>query len=308
MLAKGQLIFASVVLSFIVSFIILWASSWIFQKGNKRYSFLDLARGSDGWPSLSRFQFLCWTLVVIFCFTTVALIKCLGGVLDIPGKIPENLLLLMGISVAVTPISAYVSTKKYGELSKPGDEITSDYIKNEKRKKKWESMLLENKRPSLPRFQMFSWTILSILLYLAIFFSTLKELDITKLQDLSLPDIDSTLVGLMGLSQVAYVGGKSVSPSKVSITGIYPEKVIKGKTVTIRGANLGIDKGSIIIGKETIISKDEIKEWDENRIDFIVPNIPPEEYDVILLIGTKEIKKMMVDTDPVPMKIKIEEK
>ena len=57
-------------------------------------------------------------------------------------------------------------------------------------------------------------------------------------------------------------------PPRISITGIYPEKVSKGKTASITGANFGTDRGSIIIGKE-IISKDNIKEWDENKIEFI---------------------------------------
>jgi len=287
MLTKGQLILASVNLSAIVSIIIVFVSWRIFKKSNK--SFLDVAKGSDGWPSLALVQFLCWTLVVIFCFTTVSLIRYLGGVLDIPGNIPENLLILMGLSVTVTPISAYISIKKYGEPGKPGG---------------WESMLLENEQPSLSRFQMFSWTILSIFLYLLLFFSTLKELDITKLQDLFLPDIDSTLVWLMGLSQGAYVGGKFMSPPRISITGIYPEKVSKGKTATITGANFGTDKGSIIIGKETI-SREDIKEWGENRIDFIVPDFKGK-YDVAVLVGTKEVKMRLVDTNDVQKKIEIE--
>lgn len=37
------------------------------------YQIWDLIRESDNWPSLVRFQFLTWTLIVVFCFMTIAI-------------------------------------------------------------------------------------------------------------------------------------------------------------------------------------------------------------------------------------------
>jgi hypothetical protein len=95
-------------------------------------------------------------------------------------------------------------------------------------------MLEESKKPSLTRFQMFGWTWIGILIYIAILFSTVSttlmdmqiarmyqqlqpnEVEYTRLhcdnplRKLTLPDIDPTLVILMGLSQGGYLGGKSL--------------------------------------------------------------------------------------------------
>ena len=108
MLTNEPLLLVSLGIGGVISIIIYIAASRILRRGNKNYSFIDLARDSDGYPSLARFQFLSWTMVIIFSFTTIAIIRILGGVLEFPGEIPRNLLTLMGISVSVTPVSAYL--------------------------------------------------------------------------------------------------------------------------------------------------------------------------------------------------------
>lgn len=278
MILRNSLIVAFLLTILVV--IIAWA---IFNVGNKPYAFWDLARDSAGYPSLARFQFLVWTMVVIFSFATVSLIRLYGGVLDIPGEIPENLLTLMGISVAVTPVSAYVSSKKYGETIY--EELTNEQIQKEKRKKKWEGMLLENHRPSLTRFQMFSWTILSVFLYLSLFLTSMRALDENAIRTFVLPDVDFTLVMLMGLSQGAYVGGKFVAPSKMEIIGINPPVIASNELASIRGVNFGLEKGIITVGKWRI-KNDEVK-WDDNRIDFKA-SVPPGDYVITVLVGTRE--------------------
>jgi hypothetical protein len=275
----------SVILAFLLTLLVVIVASAIFNAGNKPYAFWDLARDSAGYPSLARFQFLVWTMIVIFSFTAVSLIRLFSGVLEIPGNIPENLLTLMGISVAVTPTSAYVSSKKYGETMY--EELTSDEIKKEKKKKKWEGMLMENHRPSLSRFQMFSWTVLSVFLYLSLFLTNVRGLDETTARSFILPDIEFTLVMLMGLSQGAYVGGKFVAPTKMDVIGVYPKKVVTEETAIISGVNFGLEKGVIIVDRWTVDSKTVT--WDDNRIEFIVP-FAPGTYKMTVLSGTREAK------------------
>lgn len=283
----ASLVSLSIGLSILASLIIIRVAAWLFRKGKRGYSFIDLARDADGWPSLARFQFLSWTLVIIFSFTTVALVRLFDGVLDIPGDIPENLLALMGISVSVTPVSAYLSKKKYGEAAKPSEELSAEKIRKEAKEKRWETMLLENNRPGLTRFQMFSWTVLSIFLYLALFFATLNEFAMNNIENLFLPDIDFTMVMLMGLSQGAYIGGKWVAPTRTKILSIGPEKARGGTIATIRGVNFGLDTDTVLVGNMTI-KREDITMWDESRIDFKVPNIETDEYKVKVLVGTKE--------------------
>jgi hypothetical protein len=71
------------------------------------------------------------------------------------------------------------------------------------------AMLDENDKPTLSRFQMFAWTWISI--YLLTVVSEVPKY-YGQVQNLVLPTIDPTLVVLMGLSQVAFLGGKSTVP------------------------------------------------------------------------------------------------
>jgi hypothetical protein len=65
----------------------------------------------------------------------------------------------------------------------------------------------EDGKPAMTRFQMFVWTFVAIIVYLILFGMTLYELR-GSLGTLTIPDIDNTLLTLMGLSQGAYVAGK----------------------------------------------------------------------------------------------------
>lgn len=73
---------------------------------------------------------------------------------------------------------------------------------------------------------MFLWTIMSVIIYLALFMSQINGINnIDDLKQLKLPDIDPSLLFLMGLSQAGYLGAKSVarSASPLTVIGRYPE-------------------------------------------------------------------------------------
>jgi hypothetical protein len=176
----------------------------------------------------------------------------------------------MGISVAVTPTSAYVSKLKYGEPS--GKKLQTRDLIEERREKTFGSMLFESGRPSLTRFQMFSWTVISVSIYCAQLFVTF----LGPLSEMVMPDVDPIMVMLMGLSQAAYVGGKWISPSSMSITKVYPaEDLTQGEIVTIAGINFGMEKASIEmttkIGDTTRkqrIAQEDITSWNETKIEI----------------------------------------
>jgi hypothetical protein len=69
----------------------------------------------------------------------------------------------------------------------------------------WGSILLEGGSSSVTRLQMFVWTWIGIFIYLTVFFGALYTLTLssspTQFNEVSLPDIDPTLVVLMGISQ-----------------------------------------------------------------------------------------------------------
>jgi hypothetical protein len=54
---------------------------------NKNYyqgSFWDIIRDGDYYPSLSRFQFMLWTVVISFIFPSIHLLRIFGAVTSAP--------------------------------------------------------------------------------------------------------------------------------------------------------------------------------------------------------------------------------
>ena len=157
-----------------------------------------------GYPTLSKFQFWLWTMVISFTFLSLQIMKIIvtdyaTGQDYLIQDIPENLLAMMGISVAV-PIAASGITNKMNKTSKIGT-VTSfgSMFRN------FEGNL------DLSRLQMFIWTIIGISIYLHVFIDQVFTLE--SVDQLFLPDVSPTLVILMGLSQTAYLGSKLTSRS-----------------------------------------------------------------------------------------------
>lgn len=73
-------------------------------------------------------------------------------------------------------------------------------------------ILNEDGKPAMTIFQMFVWTFVSIIVYFILFWMTLSSMladsILSNIETLKIPDIDTTMVTLMGLSQGAYVAGK----------------------------------------------------------------------------------------------------
>lgn len=179
-----------IIISFFVRFLL--------HKSDKKFRSIIL--NEAGYPSLAIFQFLLWTVVVAFSYLMVYYLRINSGLYEPPSTISTNILILLGISTAVPIVSAGVGSVVYKEdPSKPETPKVH----------KWSSMLLENGRASLARYQMFLWTWIGIGLYIAIlFFTVFSPATLADPSLLELPDIDPTLVVLMGLSQGAFIGGK----------------------------------------------------------------------------------------------------
>ncbi|MBI1828042.1 MAG: hypothetical protein HY222_04155 [Thaumarchaeota archaeon] len=203
-------LFPDVFLAFLISFIVIVAIilsvNFILGRMTPKAKFTDILRASDRYPSLSIFQFFLWTIVVAFAFLGIYFIRIFGGVLDPTSDIPNNLLILMGISTAV-PITSHgiVRIKNRGKQNKPLPANNPSFAN---------ILHDESDKPTLTKFQMFAWTWISILIYFVILFSKVTDpANLIDVQYLNLPDVDFILVVLMGLSQGAYLGGKSLAKS-----------------------------------------------------------------------------------------------
>ena len=236
-------------------------------------AFGDIIRDGSGFPSLARFQFLLWTFILMFAVLSVYFIRLFMGTPQLPNDLPTNLLILTGISVAVPFVSNPISTIKYG-----GTKPASGTLKEGDRRR-LATMLMENEKPTVSRFQMFAWTIISIIIYLGFFFSTTTFL-LDDVNALSVPDIPQIFVVLMGLSQTAYVGNKATISKSLTILQVVPNKSAAGTDVLILGANFGTQKGSVMFedgppettGNQITVQTNDIKDWQENKIQIKVPS------------------------------------
>jgi len=250
----------------------------------------DIIRDGSGFPSLARFQFLLWTLIVTFAVLSVYFIRLLMGIPEIPNDIPENLLILMGISVAVPFVSTPLSSIKYGDR-RPATGIVTDQDR-----RSLATMLMENDKITVSRFQMFAWTWISIIIYLGFFFS---QTFLNDVNDLVVPDIPQIFVYLMGLSQVGYVGTKAAIPGKLalSVTKIAPNQASKGATVSIYGTNFGEQKeGKVLfetgdvneLGERIYVVPGNIVSWDDKKIEIKVPDNLTEDQDYFIRVEREE--------------------
>ncbi len=236
------------------------------ENAKERYrgGFWDIIREGDYFPSLGRFQFMMWTIVISFAFLSIYLIRVDGGFATFNKDIlPTNLLELMGISVFVPVIGNVVSRYKHAKAL-----LQEMPLKNNV--PPFSTMLLEGNKPTLARYQMFLWTMIGVALYLLIFFSNISQTlaNNGSPQNLTIPDIDSMLVVLMGLSQGGYLGSKLVARGQVSINKIEIMTTKDKEYVSIFGMNFGEKEGTVWCDDQPI-SK-EIT-WDDTRINILKP-------------------------------------
>jgi hypothetical protein len=248
-----------------------------FIKGSKM-EFWDIVRDGSGFPSLARFQFLLWTFILMFAVLGVFLIRLFMGTPKLPDDIPENLLILTGISIAVPFVSNPLSSMKYGDRKPITGTLAVDPL-NAKNRRPLKTMLMENDKPTVSRFQMFAWTWISIIIYLGYFFSQITLL--TDVNILVVPDIPQVFVYLMGLSQVAYVGNKATLSKSIAVTQVVPKQAAARQPVTIRGTNFGPkEQGRVLfedgnkeeLGNQVIVPTSRIKRWEESVIIIEVPD------------------------------------
>jgi len=182
---------------------------------------VSLIAEEDGYPSLARLQLLVWTLVVIFAFVTLSMVRIFSGVPGSP-TLSTNVLELLGINGASPVVSAGLSRDKYStvaEASDPSQKKTLQYHP-------LYTMLQENDGFSNTRFQMLSWTIVSLVIFVSALFYLLSNPP-TDLTTLNPPDVSSTLVTLTGISQGVYLFGKGVSePDPRKPSGPTPTNVV----------------------------------------------------------------------------------
>jgi hypothetical protein len=193
-----------------------------------------LAMGEDGRPSTSKLQMLIWTAAVTFAFLAIFEIRFSGGFHDAVPKVPDSLLIAMGISV-VTAVSAKAIAVNSANnqddggnapgalaaaapvLGPPAPAPAPALGAAVAQQSKSGILCDDLGRPDLGKVQLMLWTVVAVGVFLANVFALIKDPTCppaggapcnVSLETLALPDIGATLMILMGLGHGAYLGKK----------------------------------------------------------------------------------------------------
>lgn len=257
---------------------IAWRIIKHIRKGSRiKIKFWDIIRDENWYPSLAYFQFLLWTVIVMFTYFGLNLARYFSGSVTFLGM-PENLVILMGLSAAVPVINNVVSQVKYASttpVSEPPTRVPPAAETRNKNLPGFKTILMENDKITLPRFQMFAWTWISIIVYLVLVYSKVAT-GLGNVENLSLPDLNILFVTLMGLSQGAYVTNKLATSTVFSINGIIPSRLKlqpKNNSLTVLGSNFG-NQGSVWIERYRLPSEDMVIK----RLGYVYPKASEDQY------------------------------
>lgn len=243
-------------------FLLYMISVWV----TGRVGPLQSAMGADGRLSTSKFQFLVWTAVVVFSYAWLYAARAQTGNTDVIGNIPQNVLIAMGISIA-TAAGAKAITSSYilsGRINKPAPAegaSASDLVAN------------DNDAPDLTKIQMLVWTFVAATVYLVRVAGQVDAFTGCAAASCVFPDIDASLMVLMGLGQGAYLGNKLVTVDTPRITGSSPAGGGWGAPVTLAGESFGATPQWVTInGVQVPVDS---AQWKEREIVVAIPRKRP---------------------------------
>jgi len=173
---------------------------WVVFGVASGWNVIKLFEGADGRPSTSKFQFWLWTIVVIFAYSTIYAMKVSTGHFEAITDIPNNVLIAMGMSIASATAAksitaSYVSSGRLTKTAVPSGTVGIGALFQD-----------DTAFPDLSKVQIIAWTLIAIATYLVAVVSKVHSSDFSKF-----PDIDTSLMVLMGLGHGAYLGKKLTS-------------------------------------------------------------------------------------------------
>jgi len=168
-------------------------------------AFKKAARGLDGTFSIANIQLILWTSAIMGSYVAMAAIK--GGFLD---HIPENTLILMGISGGSTTMATIIrSSQSPKEKQGEGDVSTSESEPKKSSIAKNQMFVgaftseSEPEKSSIAKIQMFAWSLVALGIYIV-----LAAGNIARGEPI-LPNVDQAILGLMGIGHGIYLANKT---------------------------------------------------------------------------------------------------
>jgi hypothetical protein len=230
---------------------------------SRQWSPGQLVNGFDGTWSTSKFQWFLWLIFILFAYTAIWVLRAEQGNFSALNEIPVNLLTVLGFSTGTAAAakgitSGYVQT---GRVQKPGAPA------NAPPKDTGGIFQDDTGAPELAKIQMMGFTFIAIGIFLITVIHQIASNDITA----GLPNIDSSLMVLMGISQGGYLGKKLVTSNPLTLYAPNPSKAAPSAAVTLPGANLGTTAGQLTLDGTPI----ETTSWTASSIGFNVPQNKP---------------------------------
>lgn len=227
---------------------IFWIISGLITKNLNPFAMAKGSgiKGENRDFSASLLQMIVFTMLTVFAYTTVFAARFFepGGALIPTAKdwlqIPSNLLILMGISVGTAVASRAIRSQN--DTGLPASRVSDS-----------SSLTTDvNGKTDLIKIQMLIWTVIAVVVYLAILSRFMMNSCYLMNQDAklcgdvgnSLPDIDSAFMVLLGVSQGGYIVNKlsegskaviSIEPATLHLTAAAPSQTLTAKMTDAQG-------------------------------------------------------------------------
>jgi hypothetical protein len=224
----------------------------------------DLVKGFDGFASTSKLQWFLWLIAIIFGYAALWVLRAEQSDFSALSNIPVNTLTVLGFSTGTAAAAKGITGGfvQAGKVMKPGPPQSGATGANT-----GGIFQDDGGGPELAKIQMMGFTIIAI----GIFLATVGHQIATGDGSAGLPNIDSSLLVLMGISQGGYLGKKLVTFGTPTLYTPDPARATGGATVKLPGANLGSSPGQLTLNGTPIVTTT----WSATVITFTVPVYNP---------------------------------
>ena len=181
----------------------LYVLANVFTRGHPTLLYL----GEDHRYSSSKFQTLLWFSLVISAYMAIVSLRIYQAGWDYVGgvDIPQNLFILSGISAGTFVVAKEITIGKVKDnagFKTAGKAQASDLISN------------DNNEIDREDFQMVAITILAVIVYAVSIVAFMEQIVFRHV--VTLPDLDTALLSLVGFAHGGYLAKKAVGDQSAS--------------------------------------------------------------------------------------------
>ena len=183
---------------------LLWLAYGVLNRSPR---FWRLAMGVDGRYSSSRFHGLCWTIVVLGCYTATYCARVHVGGAASEAAVPPNVLTAMGLSLGTSAAAAGMTSRRVALRV----EVKTMATESERGLSR---LILDDRgHPDLAKAQLLAWTLVALAVYVVASADGVAR-TMQAAPGATLPpmaDIDTSLLILSGVGQGTYLAHKWLS-------------------------------------------------------------------------------------------------